>query len=1173
MRCLSCGFDTTDLRAALPLVVTLLQCEGRVSYQALQYEFGLDTALLEALRAELVFKGLARDEQGQGLVWQDAAHLLAPPAGATPQQLVASPPVSLAPLRMKTAGPILPTPQEPTVAPTLLRAIQTPTAERRQLTVMFCDVVGSTALSGQLDPEDLREVIRAYQETAAGVIQQYEGHIAQYLGDGLLVYFGYPQAHEGDAQRAVHTGLGIVSALEALNSRLQTDYSVGLAVRIGIHTGPVVVGQMGGGGRHEQLALGETPNIAARLEGLAGPDTIVISAATAKLVQNVFALEEMGLQILKGIAEPLLISSVLGPLEEQPDGEDTTPERAIFLVGRDEEVGLLHRRWEQSKEGIGQVVLISGEAGIGKSSLLETIRNEVKHTGATSITFRCSPYHQNSALYPVIEHLQRLLGWQPKESPATKLDKLEQLLQAYSLPEAEMVPLFAALLSLPVPAERYPPLNLSPQKQRQQTHDLLVTWLIEEAERQPVQVTWEDLHWADPSTLDFLGLVIEQSPTVRMLNVLTYRPEFRPPWVMRSHITPLTLNRLERLQVEALVTHHTAGKVLPAEVMQHVVSKTDGVPLFVEELTKTVLESDVLRQVDGCYELLGPLSTLTIPSTLQDSLMARLDRHPEVKEVAQLGAVLGREFTYETLKVLIPLEDTTLQDRLTQLVEAELLFQRGRPPRAKYIFKHALIQDVAYASLLKSTRQHYHQQIAELFEHQFPDIVETQPEVLAHHYTEAGLAEQAIPYWQQAGQRAVARSANVEAISHVTKGLDVLQTLPVSVERTQQELALHIALGVPLQTTKGWGDPELEKAYGRARELCQQQEETPQLPFVLFGLWSFYLVRADYKTALELGEQLFSLAKRQHDMALLIQAHHTLGATLLLLGELASAREHFDQVIALYDPQQHGSLAFQYGGYDPGMFCRADAAFALWLCGYPDQALRRSQEALSLARELPQPFTLAFAVQWAAMLRQLRGEHQQTLEGAEAAITLSKEQEFPYFLGWGTILQGWVGADRGDEKEATDQIRQGVALYRSTGSELWLTYILALQAEACGKVGQTEDGLATIAEALALIDTNAERLYEAELYRLKGELVLQSGAQSPESEAEACFQQAIDIARRQSAKSLELRAVMSLCRLRQQQGKRDEARHMLAEISAWFTEGFDTKDLQEANALLEGLER
>ena len=937
---------------------------------------------------------------------------------------------------MKTNGPLVPAPEEPISAP---GAMRTPAAERRQLTVMFCDVVGSTALSGQLDPEDLREVIRAYQETAAGVIQHYDGHIAQYLGDGLLVYFGYPQAHEGDAQRAVHTGLGIVSALEALNSQLQTDYSVGLAVRIGIHTGPVVVGQMGGGGRHEQLALGETPNIAARLEGLAEPDTIVISAATARLVQNAFALEDMGLQILKGIAEPLRVSSVLGPLEEQPDGEDTTPKRAIFLVGRDEEVGLLHRRWEQSKEGIGQVVLISGggEAGIGKSSLLETIRNEVKHTGATSITFRCSPYHQNSALYPVIEHLQRLLGWQPKESPTTKLDKLEQLLQSHSLPEAETVPLFAALLSLPLSAERYPPLNLSPQKQRQQTHDLLVAWLIEEAERQPVQVTWEDLHWADPSTLDFLGLVIEQAPTVCMLNVLTYRPEFRPPWVMRSHITPLTLNRLERLQVEALVTHHTGGKVLPAEVMQHVVSKTDGVPLFVEELTKTLLESDVLRQVDGRYELLGPLSTLTIPSTLQDSLMARLDRHPEVKEVAQLGAVLGREFAYATLKALTPLEDSTLQDRLAQLVETELLFQRGRPPQARYIFKHALIQDIAYTSLLKSTRQHYHQQIVELFEHEFPDIVETQPEVLAHHYAEAGLAEQAIPYWQQAGQRAVARSANVEALSHLTKGLDMLQALPISVERTQQELVLHIALGVPLQATKGWGAPEVEKAYSRARELCHQQEETPQLPLVLFGLWGFYLVRADYKTALELGEQLLRLAQRQHDMALLIQAHHTLGATLLLLGEFISAQEHFDQVNARYDPQQHSSLAFQYGGYDPGMFCRADAAVALWLCGYPDQALRASQEALTLAQELPQPFTLAFAVTWAAMLRQLRGERQQTLEGAQATIILSKEQEFPYFLGWGTILQGWVGADQGDGKEATDQIRQGVALYRSTGSELW----------------------------------------------------------------------------------------------------------------------------------------
>src|SRR5919106_1858682 len=707
-------------------------------------------------------------------------------------------------------------------------------AERRQLTVLFCDLVGSTQLSGQLDPEDLRAVVCAYQEAAAAVIQQYAGHIAQYLGDGLLVYFGYPTAHEDDARRAVHTGLGIVQAIATLNTHLAAQYGVELAVRLGIHTGPVVVGVMGGGGRHEHLALGETPNIAARLEGLAPANTVVISAVTARLVGGAFALEDVGTHTLRGIAEPMTISRVRGLLATPSPDEEFVAATAPVLVGREEESGLLRRRWNQSQAGLGQVVFVSGEAGIGKSALVQGLRTQVRAEGLPRTAFRCPPYHRAGALFPVIPRLEHLWQFAPDDTPATRLIKLEAGLRPFGLPLAEVVPLFAGLLAVPLPAERYAPLTGTPQHQKQQTLDTLLAWVAAQAERQPVLAVWEDLHWADPTTLEFLGLVIEQAPTVPMLHVLTSRPTFRPPWPPRSHLTSLVLNRLESLQVAALVTQRVGGKALPAEVVQHIVTKTDGVPLYVEELTKMLLASPLLREEAGRhYELTGPLRTLAIPDTLQDALMARLDQLPAAKEVAQLAAAVGREFTYDLVRRIAPQDEETLQAGLGQLVAAELLYQRGRPPRARYVFKHALIQDAAYASLLKSTRQQIHQRIAQVLEARFPALVETQPELVAQHYTAAGCAEQAVAYWQRAGQQASDRSAYLEAVSHLTTGIELLKTLPETPAHTQYAVTLYIALGAALQITKGYTAPEVEQAYTQARAWCQQGGETPELVPVL----------------------------------------------------------------------------------------------------------------------------------------------------------------------------------------------------------------------------------------------------------------------------------------------------------------------------------------------------
>jgi TOMM system kinase/cyclase fusion protein len=1055
--------------------------------------------------------------------------------------------------------------------------VAAPEAERRQLTVMFCDLVGSTPLAEKLDPEDLRQVILAYQQTCAEQIHRFGGYLARYVGDGLLVYFGYPQAHEDDAARAIRAGLGIVAALPDLNSRLQQTFSVlhdfPLQVRLGIHTGPVVVGEVGEGANREHLALGETPNIAARVQGVAEPDTVVISAATYRLVQGLFDCEELGAPALKGSTKRLALYRIMRESAARSRFDVSVSKGLTPLVGREEELRLLGRYWEHATAGAGQVVLLSGEAGIGKSRLVHALKEQVLAEGAIGIEFRCSPYHHNSALYPIIDHLQRLLEFTREDAPAAKLEKLQHRLSRYHFSQADTVPLLAALLSLP-PPEGYPPLTVSPQKQKEKTHAALVAWLVEEAEQHPVYNLCEDIHWADPSTLEVLTLVVDQAPTARLYVLLTFRPEFTSPWGNRSHLSQMTLSRLGRPHVEAMVEQVTGGKALPTEVVQQIVAKTDGVPLFVEELTKMVVESGLLTAVHGHYELREPLPPLAIPSTLHASLLARLDRLSTVREIAQLGATIGREFSYELLHAVSSLEEETLQHGLKQLVEAELVYQRGLGPQAYYLFKHALIQDTAYQSLLKSKRQQYHSQIAQVLEQRFPETTETQPELLAHHYTEAGLITQAIPYWLQAGQGAVGRSANLEAIAHLTKGLELLKTLPGTPERAQQELRLQIALGAPLLATKGYAAPEVGNAYTQALELCQQIGETPQLLPVLWGLWQFYIVRTEFQTAYELGEQLLTAAQRVQDSAFLVGAHQALGVTLFHLGELAPARAHLEQGAALYDPQQHSSLAFLFG-QDPGVAGRSFAALTLWLLGYPEQAVEKLSAALVLAQELSHPFSQAFTRFFAAWLSQFRREGQEVHEQTEALLTLSREQGFPQWLAMGPILQGWALAKRGQGAEGIAQMHQGLAAYRATETELERPYYLALLAEAYGTVEQFEEGLSVLAEALAVVDKTGERSYEAELYQLKGILTLQSKVQGlkskVEEEAEECFQKAIEIARRQQAKSWELRAVVSLSRLWQQQGKKAKAQQVLAEIYNWFTEGFDTKDLQEAKALLEEL--
>jgi predicted ATPase len=830
---------------------------------------------------------------------------------------------------------------------------------------------------------------------------------------------------------------------------------------------------------------------------------------------------------------------------------------------------LLLERWEQAKAGQGQVVLLSGEGGIGKSRLVQVLKDSIANKPHVRWECRSSEYSQNTALFPLTDLFQRMLRFHTEDTPDEKLGRLEDALSQYRLPVEESVPLLAPLLSLALPEHRYPPLNLSPQRQRQKTLETIVAILLELAEHQPVLFILEDLHWTDPTTLELLNLVIDQSPTASLLTVLTCRPHFQPAWHHRSYITEMTLNHLSHTQVEQIVTCVTDGKTIPQEVLQQIIAKTDGVPLFIEEMTKAILESGQLKVVDGHYELTGSFSTFTIPATLQDSLMARLDRLVTAKAVAQYAAVIGRQFSYALLQAVSQLDEAMLQHELGRLVEAEIVYQRGLPPQATYTFKHALIQDAAYESLLKSTRQHYHQRIAQVLEAQFPETAQTQPELLAHHCTEAGLIEQAVGYWHKAGQSAVQRSAHVEAISHLTKGLKWLPTLPKTPDRVQREVNMYIALGASLIATKGWAAPEVGETYTYAQQLCQHLEDPYQLFPVLRGLWSYYFVRSELQTAQALGEQLLSLAQQAQDSVMLLAAHRALGATLFFLGAAASAYTHLAQGLALYDPQQHRAHAFLYGE-DAGVACCSNAAWTLSYLGYPDQALARSHEAVTLAQQSAHPFSLSFALGAAAIFHQFRREERATQERAEAAISLTKDQGFPYWMANSSIRRGWALAHQGQAKEGIEQIHQGLIATQATGAELGRPCCLALLAEAHGTMGQPEAGLTVLAEALTLAETTGERWYEAELHRLKGELLLQQNSDN-QAEAEACFHHAIAIAQNQQAKSFELRTATSLARLWQSQGKRDEARQVLAKVYNWFTEGFNTADLQDAKALLDTL--
>jgi class 3 adenylate cyclase/predicted ATPase len=1036
-------------------------------------------------------------------------------------------------------------------------------AERRQLTVMFCDLVGSTALASRLDPEDLREVIGAYHQCVAETVGRFDGFVAKYMGDGVLVYFGYPHAHEDDAERAVRVGLTLVSGVRALKPRSD----IALDARIGVATGMVVVGDLiGSGASQEQAVVGETPNLAARLQAFADPSSVVIATSTRRLVGALFEYRDLGSVRAKGFAEPVPAWQVLRESTVQSRFEafhSTTP---TPLVGREEETELLWRRWDRSKGAEGQVVLLSAEPGVGKSRLVAALQERLQGEPHIRLRYFCSPRHQDSALYPFISQLERAAGFEREETPDTRLDRLEALLHTTSTPPDD-VPLLAELLSLPI--ERYPPVLLSPPVKKQRTLEALLRQLQCLSQQAPVLVVFEDAHWIDPTSLELLHLTIERISNLPVLMLVTFRPEFEPPWTGQPHVMSLALGRLNRRDTVDLIEQVAGNSTLPVDIVQEIVERTDGVPLFIEELTKTVLEAspgqaEIQRNISTT-----PAPALAVPATLHASLMARLDHlGTRIKAVAQTGAALGRVFSYELIAATASQNEEELRDALNRLTDAGLLFRRGTLPHTAYTFKHALVQDAAYGTLLRGRRRALHARIARTLEGRFPETADTQPELLAHHWAQAGLTTTAIAYCLKAGQRAMERSAMAEALAQLSKGLELLSALPDDTERDRQELDLQVALGRALIAAKGYAAPETGRAYERAYALCRQQGDDSQLFTVLRGKWVFHNVRAELPTARDLGEQLLGLAQREQDPAHLLEAHRTLGLTLLVLGEFAAARAQMQQGLALCDLSARQPRSVLYGQHS-GVACLSSAAYGLWFLGYPDQALTASQEAVSWARELSHPFTLAFALYYATQVHRVRREAYDT-EDLEALRALTTEQGFIHFATLATINDGYVLVMQGATAAGIDRLLQGLTAHQATGAALYMSAQLGGLAEAHGLSGQPEEGLRVMREALAFVDRTGEAYFAAELHRLRGELLFRRGDSSARA-AEHEYRTGIEISRAQEARSWELRAATSLARLWRDQGKREEAQALLAPIYGWFTEGFETPDLKEAKALLEDL--
>jgi class 3 adenylate cyclase/predicted ATPase len=1033
-------------------------------------------------------------------------------------------------------------------------------AERRQLTVMFCDLVGSTALSARLDPEDLREIIGVYHRCVAATASRFAGFVAKFMGDGVLVYFGYPEAHEDDAERAVRAGLAVIDAVRGLN------LSHPLAVRLGIASGLVVVGDLiGEGAAQERGVVGETPNLAARLQAIAAPNRVVIADGTRRQLGALFEIEDLGPQALPGFAGAARAWQVIGESGVVSRFEALRTQ-ATPLVGRDEELDLLLRRWRQAKAGEGRVVLISGEPGIGKSRLTAALAENIAGKPHTRLRYFASPHHQDSALYPFVVQLERAAGFARDDTPEERLGKLRALI-AGGAANRDEITLIAELLALPNAAAE---LDLSPQRKREKLLAGLLHQLEALARSHPVLMVFEDAHWIDPTSRDLIDMIVDRIRRLPVLLLVTFRPEFQPPWTGQPHVTTLALNRLGERDGSLLVEQLAGNAGMSSELVAEIVERSDGVPLFIEELTKAVVEAGTDR---GALTLSGvPASKIAVPATLHASLLGRLDRlGPTAKVVAQAGAAIGRDFSYDLLAPAAELAEQELQDALRRLVASGLVFQRGVPPASEYLFKHALVQDTAYSTLLRGPRQALHRRIAVALEGQFPSVLEARPELAAHHYGEAAMADKAVPYWLLAGKLSVAKSAVEEAIAQLRRGLGLLSSFPDTLERSRLEHNLHIPLTTALQGARGYAHAEVSAALDRSRQLvaATAASGTPLHFSVLHGVWVAEYVRGNAERVLEHGQQFLTLAEMHPASAPRLIGHQILAIGQLMTGDFRHAQPHLELAASLYRAEEHREFAFRFG-QDIGAGALCYLALALWHAGYPDQTKQTADRALLHAREFGHAYTLAYTLWHTARLAVLSRDVLRVERLAKENATMCGQHGFPLWLAYCDVVLGWAAAHQGQGADGIDRMRRGIAAATATGSRLWEPFFLGLVAEALALAGEVDQGLAELDQALARSTESGEKWSDAELHRLHGTLSCRLSRPNPDA-AERSFRAALSIAREQGTKGFELRSATALARLLGNDGRRVEARELLAPVYGWFTEGFDAADLKDAKALLKQL--
>lgn len=1072
------------------------------------------------------------------------------------------------------AGAAAASPRErpaPAPPPAVAHAGRPSTAvERRHMTFVFCDLVGSTELSQQLDPEDLRDIVSEYREACGAAVARYQGTVAQYYGDGVLIYFGYPIAHEDDARRAVQAALEVLEGVRLLNERLRAEGTAPVAVRIGVHTGLAVVGDVGGANRTERLAMGETPNIAARIQSLARPGTVVISAATHRLVAEFFRTERLGPQLLKGVAEAVDAHVVTGASGAHTRLEAAAAQRLTAYVGRESILETLTALWREAAQGRGSMVLLTGDAGIGKSRLVHVFRNLLGTEWHHTSDCFCSPYHTSSALYPITEMLRARLRLGEEHDPRLQLERVRAGLAEHHCETDGALALLAYQLGIP-PDAGYAPVALHPLTQKQRTLDLLGQMLLAPAERRATLLVVEDLHWVDPTTLELLGALMQRIQSHRLLVLATARLAFQPPWPESEALRILPVTDLSPTDTEAMVRSLTGSKPLPAAVVTLLVKKSDGNPLFVEEMTRMLVESGWLRDMGDRYQLSGPMPDGAVPTRLQDLLRARLDRmEPEARTVVQLGAVVGREFDYHLLLELLPDQETLLERGLQQLLQVGLVYPEGN----HFVIKHELIKDVAYESLLKRTRQQYHERLALAYEGAFAADAQGHPERLAQHWTRAGQALRAIPYWLQAGQKAVASSAVEEAATHLRQGLELSAGLPPSADRDRLELDLLSTLGTALTIQKGWAAPEVAEAYSRAEALSDRVGDSPTMFWVLWGLWAFYLVKGDQAQGLALAERMMRFAEASGNDGWVLETDFSLGLSHYYLGRLESARTHLERAVAAYVPEKHHANCF-LSCQDVGVTSRSVASMVLYLLGETDLALERSADAVRLAAELQHPFSQAYALGCAAWFNCYRRDFDAMAARAADTMALSQAQALGWWLLWGMVFAGRGLVHAGDTAGGIKQMDEALGMYRGVGTGMVVPYFLTQFAEAHVVAGEFDRALERLADARRLIAQGHEAFPEPEVDRLEGEIRAHRARaagdpiEAAERQAiEALYRRALDTAQAQGSRLFELRAATSLARALADDGDAPGACALLdASLARLPDTPTPSRDLLDARAL------